>query len=250
MRLPEFIIAGAPRSGTTWLYELLDRHPDLYMARPKQPEPKFFLVDHLYARGLEHYSRTWFAGAPANQVAGEKSTNYLESPTTAERIARDLPAVKLVFVLREPVARAWSNYLWSKMNGLETLDFETALRLEDDRERTLPERLRFARPFSYVSRGLYADLLRSYLGRFPREQLLILKFEDIISMPRALATRLHAFLGVAPRASDADGIGVINPSENSDAALSDTLRRALADRFAEPNRELGALLGSSFQLWT
>jgi len=250
LRLPEFIIAGAPRSGTTWLYDLLDRHSDLYMARPKQPEPKFFLVDQLYARGLAHYSQTWFAGAPANQVAGEKSTNYLESAAAAERIARHLPAVKLVFILREPVARAWSNYLWSKMNGLETEDFETALRLEDERERTLSERLRFARPFSYMSRGLYADLLRPYLDRFPREQLLILKFEDILSTPGALATRLHAFLGISPRPVDAEGLGVITPSENSGAALSDALRRALADRFAGPNRELGALLGSSFQLWT
>lgn len=220
------------------------------MARPKQPEPKFFLVDQLYAQGLEHYSRTWFAGAPANQVAGEKSTNYLESPVTAVRIARDLPRVRLVFILREPVARAWSNYLWTKMNGLETEDFETALRLEDERERTLPERFRFARPFSYMSRGLYADLLKSYFRRFPREQVLILKFEDIISTPGALATRLHAFLGVPPRAGDADGLGVINPSENSDAPLSDRLRRLLADRFAGPNRELAALLGSSFEMWT
>ena len=150
LRLPDFIIGGAPRSGTTWLYDLLNRHPDLYMARPKQPEPKFFLVDHFYAQGLVHYSQTWFAGALANQVAGEKSTDYLESAAAAERIARDLPAVKLVFILREPAARAWSNYLWSQMNGLETEDFETALRLEDERERTLSERLRFARPFSYI----------------------------------------------------------------------------------------------------
>jgi len=232
------------------LYELLDRHPDVYMAPPKQPEPKFFLVDHLYAQGLEHYSQTWFAGAPATQVAGEKSTDYLESAAAAARIAHDLPSVKLVFILREPVDRAWSNYLWTRMNGLETEDFETAVRLEDQRERTLPEGLRFARPFSYVSRGLYADLLRPYLDRFPREQLLILKFEDIVSAPGGLVARLHGFLGVSPRPIDAGGLGAINPSENSGAVLSDAMRRALAERFAEPNRQLGALLGPSFQLWT
>jgi hypothetical protein len=220
------------------------------MAQPKKPEPKFFLVDHLYAKGLGHYSQTWFAGAPANRIAGEKSTDYLESRTAAERIARDLPAVKLVFILREPVDRAWSNYLWTRMNGLETEDFETALRLEDERERTLPERLRFARPFSYVSRGLYADLLRPYLDRFPREQLLILKFEDIISAPGGLAARLHGFLGISSRPADADGLGVINPSENAGDRPSDAVRRTLSERFAAPNRELGALLGPSFQLWT
>jgi hypothetical protein len=250
LRLPDFIIGGAPRSGTTWLYLVLDRHPDVYMARPVKPEPKFFLVDHLYAQGLDHYSRTWFAAAPANAVAGEKSTDYLESSVAAERIARDLPSAKLVFILREPVERAWSNYLWTKMNGLETEDFATALRLEDERERTLPERLRFARPFSYVSRGRYAELLRPYLDRFERARVLILKFEDIIIAPEAVATQLHDFLGVPPRPGDAHGVGVINPSEKAGAALPDGLRRALAEQFVEPNRELAMMLGPSFQPWT
>ena len=103
---PTFLIAGAPRSGTTWLYHLLDRHPDVYMAKPARPEPKFFLVDELYARGLRHYVDTWFAGAETYVAAGEKSTNYLESATAAERIGRDLPGVQLVFILRDPTDRA------------------------------------------------------------------------------------------------------------------------------------------------
>ncbi len=112
MRLPEFIIGGAPRSGTTWLYELLDRHPDVHMAKPVKPEPKFFLRDDEYGKGLEYYANRWFADVEDGKIAGEKSTDYLESPSAAARIARDLPHVKLIFVLREPVARAYSNYLW------------------------------------------------------------------------------------------------------------------------------------------
>ena len=135
------------------------------MAKPLAPEPKFFLVDDEYAKGLQYYSEKWFAGA-ASQLAGEKSTDYLESAAAAARIARDLPQVKLIFILREPCPRAYSNYLWSKMNGLETEDFATALRLEEQRERELPERLKFTRPFSYFSRGLYADLLAPYFSRF------------------------------------------------------------------------------------
>jgi len=135
---PTFIIAGAPRAGTTWLYELLDRHPDIYMAQPVRPEPKFFLVDEVYARGIQHYFDTWFQGADAYAAAGEKSTNYLESATAAERIHRDLPAIKLIFILREPAHRAYSNWLWSRMNGMEPEEFETALAMEDERERTLP----------------------------------------------------------------------------------------------------------------
>src|SRR6185436_5476904 len=145
MRLPDFLVGGAPRSGTTWLYRALAKHPDVYMATPAKPEPKFFLVDELYARGLEHYSRTWFEQAPPGKIAGEKSTDYLESAPAAARIARDLPNARLVFILREPVDRAHSNFLWTRMNGLEQEDFETALRLEDEREKALTGRLRFTR---------------------------------------------------------------------------------------------------------
>jgi hypothetical protein len=221
----------------------------VYMAQPVTPEPKFFLVDHLYEKGLQFYCDTWFAGAGAARVAGEKSTDYLESAAAAERIARDIPGVQLIFILREPAARAYSNYLWTRMNGLETEDFATALRTEDERERHLPERLRFARPYSYFSRGLYADLLAPYFERFPRRQLLVLRFEDITARPHDLARRIHGFLGVALRPDDADGLGVINPSSKDDAGFDDAMRRDLRARYAEPNRRLAALLGPDFELW-
>src|SRR5580704_17324805 len=94
---PHFIIGGAPRSGTTWLYQLLDRHPQIYMAKPVKPEPKFFLRDDLYEKGLTHYSQTWFSAAPKGRILGEKTTNYLESALAARRIAESLPETKLVF---------------------------------------------------------------------------------------------------------------------------------------------------------
>ena len=249
LRLPDFIIGGAPRAGTTWLYALLDRHPQIWMAKPVKPEPKFFLVDDLYARGLEHYSRTWFSDVPNDRVAGEKSTDYLESATAAARIHRDLPDVKLVFTLREPVARAYSNYLWTRMNGLETESFDRALALEDERQQTLPERFKFARPYSYFSRGLYAELLKPYVALFPMEQLLILKFEDLVATPTAAARTLHTFLGVEPRPLDARGLGVINASDKV-ADLDPATREHLAERYAAPNRALATLLGPRFHVWS
>jgi len=250
MRLPEFIIGGAPRSGTTWLYELLDRHPGVYMAKPLSPEPKFFLRDDEYAKGLRYYSEKWFAGVEPSKMAGEKSTDYLEHAESASRIAKDLPHVKMIFILREPVDRAYSNYRWSKMNGLETEDFATALRLEDQRERELPEKWKFTRPFSYFSRGLYADLLEPYIDRFMDHQLLVTRFEDIIERPKALAETVQRFIGVEPRPGDADGLGVVNPSEQDAAGMSDEVRRELQARYAEPNRRLAQMLGPSFQLWS
>jgi hypothetical protein len=92
-------------------------------------------------------------------------------------------------------------------------------------------------------------MLQPYLERFPRERILLLRFDDIVTAPRTLAGRLHEFLGVRPRPEDAESLGVINPSNKPDLGLSDEIRRALADRYEEPNRRLAAVLGPEFALW-
>lgn len=251
LRLPDFIIAGAPRSGTQWLYSVAARHPGIEMARPLAPEPKFFLRDDLYRRGLEYYSKTWFASIPADKLAGEKSTNYLESAAAAERIHRSLPDVRLIFILRDPVERAYSNYLWSRKNGKEAADFETALALEETRERELPEELRYARPHALFSRGLYAQLLQPYFDRFARSQILVLKYEDIATKPGAVAESLHRFLSVYPRPQDGQDQERINSARNggTERMNADT-RRRLAERYAGPNARLYDLLGPGFEPWS
>ena len=220
------------------------------MAAPPRPEPKFFLVDDLYARGLEHYSTTWFAAAPSGRRCGEKSTNYLESESAAHRIQRDLPSVRLVFILREPVARAWSNYLWSRMNGAERETFERALELEQEREAKASGADRFSRPHAYFSRGLYADLLQPWLSLFPREQILCLRFEDIQDAPGKLAAELHRFLDLPVRREDVDGLGSMNASDANGPVLFPHIRARLAALYAAPNRRLSILLGPGFRIWT
>jgi hypothetical protein len=155
-----------------------------------------------------------------------------------------------VFILREPAARAYSNYLWSKMNGLEDLSFADALDREDERERTVLPRLRFARPHAYYSRGLYADHLRRYFDRFPRENILLVKFEHILECPAQLAGQMHRFLGVGVRPQDADSLGPINESEKPDAHMPQDVAARLRAQYAEPNQRLAALLGPEFDIWT
>ena len=250
LRLPHFIIAGAPRTATTWLYELADRHPEIAMARPLQPEPKFFLVDELYERGLPFYSATWLDALPQGLRYGEKTTNYLESSLACSRIKRDLPDVRLIFMLRNPVERAHSNYLWSMRNGFETESFGHALDLEPTRERNVLPELRYARPHAYFSRGLYAEMLRPWLDGFPREHVLVLRTEDVAESAHEVARTVFGFIGVAERPELADGLGTINAARpEGSPAIDPATREALNERYRGPNADLSRLLGASFAGW-
>ena len=250
MRLADFIIGGAPRSGTTWLYQVLDMHPEIFMAKPIKPEPKFFLIDELYEQGIDYYGQMWFQDTGVHKVYGEKTTNYLEATNVAARIKRNLPNVKLIFVLREPVERAFSNYLWSIKNKMEKEDFETALFLEDKREKELPKNLRYSRPHANFSRGLYADLLKPYFDLFPREHILCLKFEDIAESADSFIKRVHKFLGVSPRLEDGNVLGKINAVDRGDSLrMPDHIRDKLRKAYTEPNRRLALLLGPDFKIW-
>lgn len=248
LRLPDFVIGGAARSGTTWLTSALDRHPDIWLARPLRPEPKFFLVDELYERGIDEYARRWFSDVPAGVVAGEKSTNYLESATAAERLHRHLPGARLVFCLREPVARAVSNYRWSVSNGMEHEDLATAVALEDQRERAVAPELRYARPHAYVSRGRYAELLRPWLALFPRSQVLVVRFEDLVTDPADTMGRVHQHLGVRPRPDLVGDVTGINASSGAADLDAETLAR-LREHYAPLNDDLRELLGGDFPGW-
>jgi hypothetical protein len=247
---PAFIVGGAPRSGTTYLYDLCDSHPDIYMAKPKVPEPKFFLIDEEYRKGLAYYSEKYFAQSDRFRAVGEKSTNYLENPHVAQRINQCLPDVKLVFVLRNPIKRAFSNYLWSRKNGIETLSFEQALEKERERELSYEPKYRYARPFSYISRGLYARHLKPYLELFDPSQVKVLLLDDIASAPAATARELFDFLGVPMVRLPFDLTRKVNSaSQPGGKQMSPAVYEFLRGIYYYPNQELSELIGRDLYYW-
>ncbi|TWT97597.1 Sulfotransferase domain protein [Botrimarina colliarenosi] len=180
-RDPDFIIIGAMKAGTTTLYECFRRHPSLMMSEPK--EPNYFSIDEVYNHGRDWY-RNLFSGAAAGQLCGEASasyTRYPRFPETAQRLAFDLPNVKLIYILRNPVERFYSNYV-----------FDTAF----GGPRTLHETFE-QRPY-VLETSRYIHQIRHYLQYVPAANLHCLLLEDLQSDADAALGRLTSFLGVAP----------------------------------------------------
>ncbi len=247
--LPDhFVVGGAQRSGTTWLARLLDLHPQIAMARPLRPEPKFFLRPDAGAATREEYA-SLFPPAPAGvRLLGEKSTSYLERPEAAAPMRRLLPGVRLVFVLRDPVERAVSNYRFSVDNGVETESMEVAFRDEERRRRDWDRRRFSVSPFAYLRRGDYADLLAPWEAALGRERLTLLLYEDLRSDTAATLRRLLLALGADADLQPAPPDRAIDPAPGAEA-LDRALRDLLVERFAAGNRRLARRYGLDLSAW-
>ncbi|WP_327008966.1 sulfotransferase domain-containing protein [Dactylosporangium sp. NBC_01737] len=205
MALPDFLVAGVPKAGTSALHAALVRHPQLFL--PEVKEPKFFLSDgpppdrggpgdrqtyqeHVWRR--EEYEAL-FDPAPPGTLRGEATPFYLYDLESHKRIRRLVPAVRIVLLLRDPVDRAHSNWshLWGA--GLEPeADFEKAVALEPARTAA-----GWADFWHYTALGRYGSQLRHLLQYFPREQILLLRYRDLRDDPAGTVDRVCAFLGVA-----------------------------------------------------
>ena len=237
MRLPDFLGIGTQKGGTTYLHGLLQQHPQVYLAHPK--ELHFFSLHH--HRGLEWYGHH-FEAATADQCCGEVTPYYLFHPLAAQRIAADLPKVKLIVLLRDPVERALSQYFHSKRLGLEPLELEEALAAEPkrlaDAEATLKrgEAHKSHQQHSYLSRSRYEQQLFRFENLFPSEQLLVLRSEDLFNHPQGIWEQVLEFLELEvsplPRPiSRYEGGG-------EGAAVSADLRQQLRQRLAPTLRWL------------
>jgi len=235
------IVIGAQRCGTTYLYSLLDAHPEITMARPARPEPKVFISAKLAARGVEWYESTYFGHAPSqSSLLGEKSTSYIEHPEAAPRAAAVLGTVEIVVMLRDPVARAVSNWQFSSESGHEERPLAEALASNLSGAKAWDPRVTSVSPFAYLERGRYSDYLDAWYEHFP-ESVHVRFFEELISEDRALAD-LYKDLGVDPSFLP-DNLGQpINESRHPAPGLSPELVAQLRMYFADSDARLRTTL--------
>ena len=270
-RLPDHLVIGAAKAGTTSLSRWLDAHPDVYV--PPSKELHFFDRDAQWERGVDWYA-TNFADAGDAASVGEATPAYLFVPEAPKRIASVVPDARLIAVLRNPVDRAYSHYWHAHEWGGEPRTFEDAVEASLRGDETV-------RP--YLPRGYYLEQLQRYEELFSREQMLILRFEDLAADPVGTFRRVCGLLGirdVAPRNVGkvynahsrhrssrlrarmegvrawrrapglARAVDRLNTSERAYPAMPQPLRRRLVEHFAERNEALAQHLGWDLSGWS
>jgi hypothetical protein len=238
-RLPDFVIIGAAKCGTTSLAAVLRAYDDVFVTDPKEPE--FFARDDLYAQGLDSYGAL-FAEAPPGALRGEASTLYSTLPffaQTPRRLARAVPDARLIYVLREPVRRAYSFYVQlikNYQNGTGRRDvpysFEEAVRSGIPADARAPFDGHIPTEPGFVLAGSrYLTQIEAYGALFGRERMLFLRFEDLAADMEATAGRVRAFLGLPPSTRPAGEEGKVNVTAHhfrrlGEAQAVDRLKRA------------------------
>lgn len=246
--LPDFLVIGGQRCGSTSLYNLLIQHPRIAPAFRKEIQYWSLRCD----RSLAWY-RSHFPLARAGEAgirSGEATPYYLFHPAVPARIRAVLPDVKLIAVLREPVARAYSHYQHEVRSGREAESFEEAIRLEPERLRGERERLLRDPGYysfehhrhAYLARGAYAEQLAEWLRHFSRDQMLVMDSRELFEHPGWAVNRAFRFLGL-PEFHVPDQ-RARNAAEYS--AMKPAVREHLTRHFGPLNEALFELLGECF----
>jgi len=182
MLLPNFIIIGAMKSGTTSLANYLKEHPDIFVSDPK--EPGFFDERIAWNKGIEWY-RSLFENAKSCKAIGEASTHYTKMPyhpRVVEKIKKIIPNVKFIYIMRDPIDRAISHYWHMVHYHNETKPIEKALSPKS--------------PYVFYSKYKYQ--MRFYFEEFPKERYLFLLYDDLVKNPKEVVKLCFEFLEVDP----------------------------------------------------
>lgn len=183
--LPTFLVIGSQKAGTTSIYNVLKKHPQIFM--PETKEINFFFHEYLYSRGIEFYEL--YFNSEKSDVIGEASPGYICHPEAPRRIKKHLPNVKLILTVRNPIDRAYSQYYDNRRQLSETRPFHQTLFTALSDEYSPGE-------CGYFSRGIYIKYIKRYLEYFHHDQLLILLFEDLLYKPKYFFRKCLRFLEV------------------------------------------------------
>lgn len=313
MGYPDFFVVGAQKSATTTLYQALSQHPAVFV--PPIKEPNYFCSDisqQLLKLSASAQSRLFviknkkrlesllkrdvlaahvvyedlyldlFRAAKPGMLKGDFSVNYLYSETAASEIRRKCPDARIIAVIRNPIDRAYSQYAMSVMLGVEHRDFSTAIREEMDEGFQMVN----INSKGYLGRGLYYKQLKRYFDEFPKEQILVVRSEDLLGKSQSTMSDICTFLGIPEieftlshefggktarfsrlnlllmRYAIKPFFGNWLPRKLKDKLknyyyiagvkrkILDEDRQTLCDFFREDIAELEKLLGRSFSLWS
>ena len=203
--LPNFMLIGTGRAGSDWITRNLSLHPDIFM--PRQKSTSFF-TRH-YDKGIDWYSRRF--GSRKENAVGEATVGYLHNENVPELVARHIPDVKLIANLRDPVDRAYSSY--GRLLG-KARPGDTNFHISFEEKIQITPRL--------LEIGLYAQHLQRWFEYFPRENFLILTFDEMKQNPDRFLTKIYSFLGVNAQFQSP----LVHQRLNSTAALNATSKVA------------------------
>ena len=238
MRLPDFLIIGAAKSGTTSLHRLLSQHESFFMSNPKEIE--FFSKDNKYARGPEWYG-AHFSGAGEQQLCGESTSQYTfwpQYPDTFPRMSQLIPQAKLIYIMRNPIDRAYSHYAQLVKNGQCQ---RTQLRVMQTFEDVIGQET------EVLSASRYTQQLERVLQYYPRAQCLLLLIDDLKRQPMEVLGRIERFLGIveSPGISGHDRVHANVGATHNEWFLRSRVTAPF--RFFTPARYVGERLPQSWR---
>ncbi|MBL7912849.1 MAG: sulfotransferase [Bacteroidia bacterium] len=227
---PNFIIGGTSAGGTSFLTAGIINHPEIYLPKEMRPEPHYFYKSWEYEKPFSYYEDKYFKDVKGQKAIGERSSSYMFGENVAERMYKHLPDIKLIFMLRNPIERAFANYRYTVLEGLEELSFEEVLEREPERIKAQQGIWAEIQPHNYTGRGFYYEQLNKFMQYYPKEKMLILKSDAFGKNPVEDFKRVFRFLGV-----DENYKVEVPPSFTSlsvkDNALQVKLRAYFQDRF-------------------
>ena len=248
--LPNYLIIGAAKSGTSSLYEYLIQHPNVQPASGKE----IYFFDMKYNKGINWY-RTFFPlsyqfpKTTKNSIVGEATPRYLDHPQAPYRIKKHIPNCKFIILLRNPIDRAYSHWNMMVNHNREVLSFEDAIDKEKSRTNGLFEKMAKDKSFyskeyywySYLERGIYSKKIKKWFEIFPKNQFLILKSEDLFSKPSEIFRQTQDFLNIPEIILDE--FKTVRKGIYKNKSISSNTRKSLSDFFKPYNEELYSLIG-------